>query len=66
MFNQFLLSDLPLAKQELLSGGRNPNNNEDDDFDKFKDKDKEKNKIITNFLIFQNNISGSVNIKLSM
>ncbi|MBE9199354.1 MULTISPECIES: hypothetical protein [unclassified Nodularia (in: cyanobacteria)] len=64
LYSMFLL-DLTLVEQELLSGGQN-SDDEDDDFDKFKDKDKQKDKNITNFLIAQKDISGSVEINLNI
>lgn len=64
-FYSMFLSDLTLVEQELLSGGQNPDD-ENGDFDKFKDKDKQKDKNITNFLIAQKDISGSVEINLNI
>ncbi|GAX38687.1 hypothetical protein [Nodularia sp. NIES-3585] len=57
--------DLTLVEQELLSGGQKPDD-ENGDFDKSKEKEKQKDKNITNFLIAQKDISGSVEINLTI
>ncbi|MDB9374327.1 hypothetical protein [Nodularia sphaerocarpa] len=66
LYTMFLF-DLPLEEQELLSGGQN-SDDEDSDSDKFKykDKDKQKDKNITDFLIYQKDISGTVEINLNI
>lgn len=63
--DSMFLSDLTLVEQELLSGGQN-SDDQNGDFDKFKDKEKQKDKNITNFLIAQKDISGSVEINLNI
>ncbi len=65
--DSMFLVELTLVEQELLSGGQN-SDDQNGDFDKFKDKDKEKqkDKNITNFLIAQKDISGSVEINLTI
>jgi hypothetical protein len=63
--HSMFLFDLTLMEQELLSGGQN-SDDENGDFDKFKQKEKQKDKNITNFLIAQQDISGSVEINLTI
>ncbi|WP_414551128.1 hypothetical protein [Anabaena sp. CCY 0017] len=64
LYSMFLF-DLTLVEQELLSGGQNPDD-VDGDFEKDKDKEKQKDKNITNFSIAQQDISGSVEINLTI